>query len=68
MDDGKNNEIVELAQDIYMNIAYRALDAGLTDQETDYLNAIIVQMLIACIVDGMQEDLVVCNTQNARLE
>lgn len=62
MDDGKNNKIIELAQDIYMNIAHRALDAGLTDQETDYLDAIIVQMLIASVVDGMHEDLEVCNT------
>ena len=57
MDDGKNNKIIELAQDIYMNIAHRALDAGLTDQETDYLDAIIVQMLISSVVDGMHEDL-----------
>lgn len=57
MDDGKNNKIIELAQDIYMNIAHRAMDAGLTDQETDYLDAIIVQMLISSVVDGIHEDL-----------
>ena len=57
MDEAKKTEIENLAHDIYMNIAHRAMDKNLTEHETDYLDAILIKMLASSVIYSMEEDM-----------